>query len=65
MYERTRERIGLSGEACACIDDRGVNCEAAREHGITPIRFETTAQVIRDLDAVLDGRGDGRSAAAG
>jgi len=34
-------------------DDLEINCEAAKEHGIVPIRFETTAQVIAELDALL------------
>jgi epoxide hydrolase-like predicted phosphatase len=57
IYELTLERLGLPGEACAFVDDLEVNCEAAREHGIVPIRFESTEQAIRDLDAVLDGAG--------
>jgi epoxide hydrolase-like predicted phosphatase len=56
IYELTLERLGLPGEACAFIDDLEINCDAAREHGITPIRFESTAQVIRDLDALLSKR---------
>ncbi|HEX8083486.1 MAG TPA: HAD family phosphatase [Solirubrobacteraceae bacterium] len=57
IYALTLERLGLRGEECAFIDDLDVNCDAAREHGIVPIRFESTAQVIRDLDAVLNGAG--------
>jgi epoxide hydrolase-like predicted phosphatase len=55
IYELTLERLGLPGEACAFVDDLEVNCDAARLHGIVPIRFETTEQAIRDLDAALDG----------
>jgi putative hydrolase of the HAD superfamily len=55
IYELTLERLGLPGEACAFIDDLAVNCDAAREHGIVPICFESTDQAIRDLDAVLNG----------
>ena len=53
IYELTLERLGLPGEACAFIDDLEINCDAAREHGIVPIRFESTDQVVRDLDALL------------
>jgi epoxide hydrolase-like predicted phosphatase len=53
IYTLTLERLGLAGEACAFIDDLEINCDAAREHGIHPIRFETTAQAIADLDALL------------
>ncbi len=55
IYALTLQRLGLPGEACAFIDDLEVNCDGAREHGITPIRFESTEQAIRDLDAVLNG----------
>ena len=53
IYELTLERLGLPGEACLFVDDLEVNCDAAREHGITPIRFETTTQVIAELDELL------------
>ncbi|HEV2061323.1 MAG TPA: HAD family phosphatase [Solirubrobacteraceae bacterium] len=53
IYALTLERLGLPGHACAFIDDLEINCDAAREHGMTPIRFETTEQVIRDLDDLL------------
>ncbi len=54
IYRLTLERLGLPGEACAFVDDLEINCEAARDHGIHPIRFESTAQVVRELDALLD-----------
>jgi putative hydrolase of the HAD superfamily len=53
IYELTLERLGLSGPECVFIDDLEINCDAAKEHGIVPIRFETTAQVIAELDALL------------
>ncbi len=53
IYELTLQRLGLPGEACVFIDDLEVNCEAAKEHGIVPIRFETTAQAIAELEAQL------------
>ncbi|HEX8206906.1 MAG TPA: HAD family phosphatase [Solirubrobacteraceae bacterium] len=56
IYELTLERLGLPGEACLFIDDLEVNCEAAKDHGITPIRFETTEQTLRDLGAALERR---------
>jgi putative hydrolase of the HAD superfamily len=55
IYTLTLERLGLRGEECAFIDDLEINCDGAREHGIVPIRFESTEQVIRDLDRTLDG----------
>ena len=53
IYELTLERLGLRGDECAFIDDLEINCDAAKEHGIAPVRFESTDQVIRDLEALL------------
>ena len=55
IYELTLQRLGLPPEACVFIDDLDVNCDAARELGIATIRFESTAQAIGELDALLDG----------
>ena len=54
IYELTLERLGLPGDACAFIDDLELNCVAAREHGITPIQFHSTEQVIHELDGLLE-----------
>ncbi len=53
IYELTLERLGLPAEACAFLDDLEANCDAARDLGMTAIRFETTEQAIRDLEAAL------------
>jgi len=53
IYELTLERIGLPAEACVFVDDQDLNCEAARQLGITPVQFRTTEQAIAELEAVL------------
>ena len=53
IYELTLERLGLAGEECLFIDDLEVNCEAAKEHGLVAIRFESTEQTIAELEAQL------------
>ena len=53
IYELTLERLGLPAEACAFVDDLEVNCTAAAALGIQPVRFESTEQTIRDLEALL------------
>ena len=53
IYELTLERLGLPAEACVFLDDLEVNCDAARELGMTAVRFESTEQAIRDLEAAL------------
>jgi putative hydrolase of the HAD superfamily len=53
IYALTLERLALPPEACAFVDDLGVNVEAARAAGMHGIRFEDTEQAIRDLESVL------------
>ncbi len=55
IYALTLERLGLPAGACVFLDDLEANCDAAAALGIHAIRFESTEQAIRDLDAVLDG----------
>jgi putative hydrolase of the HAD superfamily len=59
IYALTLERLGLPAEACVFVDDVDVNCDAAREAGMSVVHFLDTDQAIRDLDAVLarDGAG--------
>jgi putative hydrolase of the HAD superfamily len=38
---------------CVFLDDLEVNCDAARALGMTAVRFERTAQAIRDVEAAL------------
>ena len=58
IYELTLERLGggLRAEECAFLDDIEVNCDAARELGMTAIRFHDNEQAVAGLDAAL-GRG--------
>ena len=53
IYELTLEKLGVRGEECAFIDDLDINCDGARAHGIHAIRFESTAQVVRELESLL------------
>jgi putative hydrolase of the HAD superfamily len=54
IYHLTLERLDLPAEACAFVDDLEPNCAAARELGLTAVRFQDTDQAIRDLRAALD-----------
>jgi putative hydrolase of the HAD superfamily len=58
IYLLTLERLGdgVRPEECAFLDDIEVNCEAARELGMSAVRFRDNEQAIAELDAVL-GRG--------
>jgi putative hydrolase of the HAD superfamily len=58
IYMLTLERLGdgLRAEECAFLDDIEVNCDAARELGMTAIRFHDNEQAIAELEVAL-GRG--------
>jgi putative hydrolase of the HAD superfamily len=55
IYELTVERLGdgLRADECLFVDDLEVNCEAARELGMTAVRFEHADQAIAELEAAL------------
>ncbi|HYB25709.1 MAG TPA: HAD family phosphatase [Solirubrobacteraceae bacterium] len=55
IYEITLERLGTAPDATAFVDDVDVNCDGARQVGMTAIRFRSTDQAIEDLEAVLGG----------
>ena len=57
IYELTLERLGggLSAEECLFVDDLEINCEAARELGMTAVRFDHAEQAIAELEAALTG----------
>jgi putative hydrolase of the HAD superfamily len=53
IYEITLERLDASPDRTVFIDDIEVNCEGARELGITAVRFRSTEQAIEDIEAAL------------
>jgi putative hydrolase of the HAD superfamily len=55
IYELTVERLGdgVRAEECAFVDDIELNCEAARELGMTAVHFESAEQAIAELESVL------------
>jgi epoxide hydrolase-like predicted phosphatase len=58
IYELTLSRLGdgLRFEDCLFLDDIEVNCEAARELGMTAVRFVDNDQAIAELEAALGRR---------
>ena len=55
IYDLTLERMGgLSPEKCLFIDDTGVNCDAARELGMSAIHYRDDDQAIGEIRAALD-----------
>jgi putative hydrolase of the HAD superfamily len=55
IYHLTCERLGLAPAACVFVDDFEVNCDAARDVGMHPVRFHDTPQAIADVEAILSG----------
>jgi putative hydrolase of the HAD superfamily len=54
IYELTLERLGGSAASdCVFVDDLDVNCQAARELGMTAIRFESSEQALAELESAL------------
>ena len=55
IYTLTLERMGggLRAEECVFLDDIEVNCEAARELGMSAVRFQDNDQAIAELEAAL------------
>jgi putative hydrolase of the HAD superfamily len=54
IYELTLERLGgLSGEECVFVDDLDVNCEGARNAGMSAVRFSDADQAIRKIETAL------------
>jgi putative hydrolase of the HAD superfamily len=54
IYEITLEQLGVPAEAVLFVDDLEINCDAARELGMTAVWFRETEQAIREIDAALD-----------
>lgn len=56
IYEITLQRLGVAAEAALFVDDVEINCDAARELGMTAVWFQDNDQVIPEIEAVLSGR---------
>jgi putative hydrolase of the HAD superfamily len=53
IYAITLERLGLTGSACAFVDDLEVNVDAAREAGMHGIVFRDNARAMAELASLL------------
>ncbi len=53
IYEITLERLGVDAGAALLLDDVEINCAAARELGMTAVRYRTTDQAIADVESAL------------
>jgi putative hydrolase of the HAD superfamily len=55
IYGIVLDRIGLGGDQCLFVDDVEVNCEAARDLGMTAVHFRANEQAIEEIRAALGG----------
>jgi len=55
IYELTLERLELPADECLFVDDTEVNCDAARDLGLTAVHFRGNEQTISEIEAVLAG----------
>jgi len=54
IYELTLERLGdIAPDECIFVDDTDLNCEAARELGMTAIHFESNEQAVAEIEAAV------------
>ena len=55
IYHLTVDRLGggLRPEQCVFVDDIAINCDAAREVGMTAVVFETTEQARAEIELAL------------
>ena len=54
IYTLTLERLGgVAAERCVFVDDLDVNCDTARELGMTAVRFESADQAIPEIRAAF------------
>lgn len=53
IYEELLKRYDLNPQECVFIDDREVNCQSARELGMTAIQFQNVSQAKEALNQLL------------
>ena len=55
IYDILLERLGVPTDGCLFVDDVEVNCEAARELGMTAVHFRDNEQATAEIRAALEG----------
>lgn len=53
IYQITLERLSAAPGEALFVDDVEVNCDGARELGMTAIRFRSTEQAIEEIETAL------------
>jgi len=52
IYEMMCEALGVAPEACAYLDDLGINCKPARALGMATVKVVSAEQAIRELQKI-------------
>ena len=50
IYLMMCELLGVAATACVYLDDLGINCKPAAQHGMTAIKVVSEAQALSDLE---------------
>ncbi len=53
FFEIALARLGLPAQECLLVDDSEENCAAARALGLRTVRFDSSAQAVRDVHEEL------------
>ncbi len=53
IYDITLERMGVPAEECLFVDDIDVNCDAARELGMSAVHYQHNDQAIPEIRETL------------
>lgn len=53
IYQLTLARLGVPAEAALLVDDIELNCNAARELGMSAVVFHSSEQAIEEIEAAL------------
>jgi putative hydrolase of the HAD superfamily len=50
IYLMMCEQLGVDAKACVYLDDLGINCKPAAQHGMIAIKVVSEAQALADLE---------------
>ncbi len=53
IYDITLERMGVPAEECLFVDDIDINCDAARELGMSAVHYQHNDQAIPEIRETL------------
>jgi putative hydrolase of the HAD superfamily len=58
IYRITLERLGVPASQALFIDDVEMNCDAAREAGMSAVQFRDNEQAMAEIEEILSERSD-------